>query len=204
MSRSRSRSQSSTESMEDTVSSRTTRRHSSSVEQPTAMVMKVVDAITQDREMKGSSLQSIRKQIAANCKAMPVNLLNGQIKKAINMGLSRGFLVRPKGSKAKGTVGRFRLGKIPDLVVSRHPRHSRSRSLSGSRRRKTGGDDDGKGKSKGGSHKKRKRSKSSKKGKSRTKSRGNSMTRTVKKQKTEGKKSKSRRRKKGKKGKGKK
>ncbi|XP_041364186.1 sperm-specific protein PHI-2B/PHI-3-like [Gigantopelta aegis] len=185
MSRSRrSRSnRSSTRSMENAISRRS-RQPTSSVELPSTMVLKVIDAITQDKDMKGSSLQTICRRIAADYKAMPVKLLNGQIKKAIIKGLSRGFIVRPRGSKAKGTVGRFRLGRIPILMES-HRYWSRGKA-----------DNDDDGDSKGKSHKKRKRSKISKKGASKSKSRGRSKKQKGKKG---GKKSKSRKQKKGRK-----
>ncbi|XP_013410587.1 sperm-specific protein PHI-2B-like [Lingula anatina] len=74
-----------------------------------AMVCVAIKALGNRR---GSSAQAIRKYILANFQGIRAPMLSAMLRRAFAAGLKSGVLVRPKGSSATGSTGRFRLGKV--------------------------------------------------------------------------------------------
>ncbi|CAJ0941490.1 unnamed protein product [Ranitomeya imitator] len=71
----------------------------------------VVEALKKNPERKGTSVPAIRKHILlAHPTADPVRL-RYLLRNALNKGLEKGILVRPRNSNASGATGRFKLAK---------------------------------------------------------------------------------------------
>ncbi|KAK3593643.1 hypothetical protein CHS0354_025534 [Potamilus streckersoni] len=69
-----------------------------------------MDAIIELNDKKGSSVQAIGSYIVEKYKLDPEKVKQ-HMKPALAKGLEQGLLVRPKGSDAKGFIGRFKIYK---------------------------------------------------------------------------------------------
>ncbi|ESO93768.1 hypothetical protein LOTGIDRAFT_89152, partial [Lottia gigantea] len=69
-----------------------------------------VAAVRALKDRKGSTVPAIRKYVLSHSR-IPPKRVNGLLRRALSKGLRTGALVRPKGSRAKGAKGRFKVGR---------------------------------------------------------------------------------------------
>ncbi|XP_041364161.1 sperm-specific protein PHI-2B-like [Gigantopelta aegis] len=99
------------------------------------IVTKIIAAVKANHDRKGTSIQTIRKSIAATTTTgVSAKCLNTQIRRAIDEALQKGILVRPKGSQSTGCRGRFLLSQLGRKPTSTRPRASPQRQRKSSKR----------------------------------------------------------------------
>ncbi|NXS97645.1 B4 protein, partial [Jacana jacana] len=77
---------------------------------PSTLCM-IIEALQAQNEKKGTSVFAIKRFILTKYPTVNPNRLRYLLKQALNKGLSRGDLVRPRNSTAVGATGRFKVSR---------------------------------------------------------------------------------------------